>query len=211
MSKVRPDSSTTNQLLDRVRRGERAAYEQLFQRHRAYLRRIIRMRLDPRLRCRVDPSDIVQETQIEVFRRLDDFLRREPMPFHLWLRKTAQERLTMAHRFHLHSDRRSVCREALLPAGSSLRLAASVLISQSTPIDDYDRRELSRIAQAIMNAMPDQYREVLMMRILEQMSNQEVAQVLEIEPATASQRYGRALLRLRELLRERGLTDADDS
>jgi RNA polymerase sigma-70 factor (ECF subfamily) len=48
-------------------------------------------------------------------------------------------------------------------------------------------------------------REVLVMRNLELLSNHEVAQVLGIDPVAASQRYGRALLRLRKLLSEQGL------
>src|SRR5262249_17734926 len=108
-------SAEINRLLERVEAGDRQAFDELFATHRPYLRQLIELRLDQRVRTRVDPSDIVQETQLEAFRRLDDYLARRPMSFRLWLRKTACERLIMAHRFHLKARRRTVGREIPLP------------------------------------------------------------------------------------------------
>ena len=75
----------------------------------------LRHRFDPRLRARADPSDVVQEAQLEAHRRLDDYLARRPMPFHLWLRKTAYERLRMLQRRHLGAGQRATGREVMLP------------------------------------------------------------------------------------------------
>jgi RNA polymerase sigma-70 factor (ECF subfamily) len=209
VSRSTPDSTTTERLLARLRAGDQAAFLELFDRHRQALRRVIGLRLDRRLRQRVDPSDLLQETQLEAFRRLPDFLRRQPMPFHLWLRKTAQERLGMARRFHIDAGRRSVKREATLPAGSSLQLAERLLSAGPSPSERIDHRELSQKVREAVAELSDRDREVLMMRNVEQLSNQDVAQVLGIDPATASQRYGRALLRLRTLLIQRGVLDEE--
>ena len=118
MDEVTPDGAETQRLLELVAAGDRAAFEQLFAEHRAELRRVVEMRLDARLRARLDPSDVVQETQLEAFRRLGDFLERRPMPFRLWLRKTAQERLLMLQRQHLEAARRTVGREVALHDGT---------------------------------------------------------------------------------------------
>src|SRR5262245_43805993 len=91
MSQVKPDAPETDELLEAVRRGERQALDRLLGRHRAELRAFVALRLDPRLAARVDPSDVVQDAQVAMVRRLDDFLRRRPMPFRLWARKTAYE------------------------------------------------------------------------------------------------------------------------
>jgi RNA polymerase sigma-70 factor (ECF subfamily) len=92
MADVTPDSAETQRLLHQVCAGDASAFDALFARHRSYVRQVIELRLDPRLRARVDPSDVVQETQLDAFRRLPDYLERRPMAFRLWLRKTACER-----------------------------------------------------------------------------------------------------------------------
>src|SRR6516164_9561444 len=110
MDAITPDSTETRNLLRQIEAGDRQAFERLFDRYQAYLRQVVEVRLDPRVRARVDPSDVVQETQLEAFRRLPDYLTRRPMPFRLWLRKTAQERLLVTRRQHLEAGRRAVDR-----------------------------------------------------------------------------------------------------
>jgi RNA polymerase sigma-70 factor (ECF subfamily) len=207
MDELPPDETETQRLLQQVRGGDRLAFEQLFTRHRPFLRQIIELRLDPRLRSRVDPSDVVQETQLEAFRRLDDYLQRQPMPFRLWLRKTACERLLMAQRQHVGAARRAVGREVTLPDASSLQLAQQLLAGGSTPSQRLNREELAGQVRQAVTRLSETDREVLLMRNLEMLSNQEVALELQIDPAAASQRYGRALLRLRKLLVAGGLTE----
>src|SRR2546421_12761051 len=119
MSEVTPDSAETCGLLEQIREGDAGALEALLQRHRPELQSFVEYHLDPRLRARVDPSDVVQEAQIEMVRRMDDFLGRRPMPFHLWVRKTAYERLLNLRRDHRQRARRSVDREVRLPERSS--------------------------------------------------------------------------------------------
>src|SRR3954467_12424727 len=101
MDDAADDSAETRRLLERLQAGDAAAFEQLCERHRPLLLEFLRHRFDPRLRARAAPSDVVQEAQMEAYRRLDDYLARRPMPFHLWLRKTAYERLLMLQRRHL--------------------------------------------------------------------------------------------------------------
>ena len=98
MAEVQPDSAETGSLLERVARHDADALEELLVRHRLPLRDFIEFHLDPRLRARVDPSDVVQETQMELVRRMEDFLAQRPMPFRLWIRKKAYERLFQEHR-----------------------------------------------------------------------------------------------------------------
>ncbi len=105
MDEVSPDSTATRDLLEQARQGDRRAFDRLFARHRPEVRKFVELRLDARLRSRLDPSDVVQETQLEAFRRLPDFLERSPMPFRLWLRKTAYERLVKIHRQRLRAYR----------------------------------------------------------------------------------------------------------
>src|ERR1700757_2715447 len=84
---------------------------ELLDRHRDRLRRMVAVRLDPRLAAGVDPSDVVQEALAKADAKLDRYLRERPLPFYPWLRQLAQERLIDLHRRHVQARRRSVTRE----------------------------------------------------------------------------------------------------
>jgi RNA polymerase sigma-70 factor (ECF subfamily) len=164
--------------------------------------------MDVKLRGRVDPSDVVQETQLEAFRRLPDFLARQPMPFHVWLRKTAYERLLMARRRHIEAAARAVGREVPLPDRSSVLLAQRFLPRGSTPSQRLSRREQARRVHQAVARLPDLDREILVMRNLEERSYKEIALFIDVDPATARKRHGRALFRLHALLAESGPADS---
>jgi RNA polymerase sigma-70 factor (ECF subfamily) len=209
MDQAAADSTETQRLLDQARTGDRAAREELFARHRPYLRQLVELRLDPRLRPRVDPSDVVQDTQLEAARRLNDYLRQPPLPFRLWLRQLAQDRLLMTRRHHLGAARRALGREVALPDRSSLLLAERLQASGAVPGQQLDRQELARRVQWAITRLPEADREVLLMRSFEGLSFAEVACALAIAPAAARKRHGRALLRLGKLLAEGGLRESD--
>jgi RNA polymerase sigma-70 factor (ECF subfamily) len=207
MTEVKPDSEETTLLLQQVHQGE-PGFERLFDRHRAAVREVIRLRLDGRLRSRFDLSDVLQETEFEAYRRMPDYLERRPMPFHLWLRKTAQERVLMLRRRHGAAAARSVDRELPLPENSSVALAQHLAVSQTTPSAVLNEQELAaRVRQAVAD-LPEADREVLLMRTYEELSYNEIACILEIEPAAARKRHGRALIRLHQLLTAGGLTES---
>jgi RNA polymerase sigma-70 factor, ECF subfamily len=208
MGEVTPDSAETRGLLGQAEAGDRRAFEALFARYRDYLRQVVEVRLDPKVRARVDPSDVVQETQLEALRRLPDYLARRPMPFRLWLRKTAQERLLVVRRRHVEAGRRAVGREVPLPDRSSLLLAGG-LLAGSSPSRQAGRRELARRVRQALALLPEADREVLLLRAFEGLSNQEVACVLDLDPDAASKRHGRALLRLHQLLADGGLRESE--
>jgi RNA polymerase sigma-70 factor (ECF subfamily) len=208
MDQAKPDSGDTERLLQEARAGDQQAFQELFARHREYLHQVVALRLDPRVRPRLDPSDVVQEAQIDAFRRFGDFLERRPMPFRLWLRKTTCERLLRLQRYHRQAARRSVDREVGLPDGSAFTLVRQLLARGSTPSKHLERAETARRVREVLAQLSETDREILLMRNLEALSNQEVAEVLQIEPVAASQRYGRALLRLRKLLLTSGLLES---
>ncbi len=201
-----PDSEETQGLLRRLAAGDRRAIDRLLTMHRSELHRVVELRLEPRLRARVDPSDVVQEAQLDVLARLDDYLERRPMPFRLWLRKTTHERLLKIRRRHVEATCRSARREECLPDHSSLQLAQRLFARDATPSRQTARRELADRVRDAMARLAETDREILLMRVLESLPYEDVGQILAIEPAAARQRYGRALVRLNRLLRDMGLT-----
>jgi RNA polymerase sigma-70 factor (ECF subfamily) len=207
MAEVDPDSAETRRILDAVRSGDGSAFDQLFARHRPGLRRFVALRLDARVQARLDPSDIVQETQLEAYRRMDDFLKRRPMPFRVWLRKTAYERLLKLRRFHVDAAQRSVSRELGLPDQSSLLLARPFLDRQSSPSQQLAHSDVVRRVRRALGELSETDRQVLLMRSVEELNYREIGCILDLDPAAARKRYGRALLRLRKLLLEAGLLE----
>jgi RNA polymerase sigma-70 factor (ECF subfamily) len=209
MGQMAPDSVETQGLLEQAASGQGQAFGDLFARHRPVLRQAVALRLDARVRARVDPSDVVQETYLEAQRRLPDFLRRRPMPFRLWLRQTAHERVLMANRRHLGAARRSARRELPLPEESSAVLGRQLLAPGPTPCQQAAQEELARLVRHAVARLSEADREVLLMRTFEGLAYAEIACVLGVEPAAARQRHGRALLRLHDLLAQGGLTESE--
>jgi RNA polymerase sigma-70 factor (ECF subfamily) len=208
MHEPAPDAAQTQRLLEKARRGDHLAVEELLARHRPYLRQLVELRLDPRLRPRVDASDVVQEAQLEAARRLEAYLEDPAMPFRLWLRRLAQDRLVMLRRFHLGASRRSVGREVALPDRSSLLLARSLMNGGSTPSQTCAQQELAARVRRAVARLPAADREILLMRTFEELSYDEVAYLLQVDPAAARKRHGRALLRLHKILSEDGMTES---
>jgi RNA polymerase sigma-70 factor (ECF subfamily) len=135
---------------------------------------------------------------------MPDYLARAPMPFHVWLRLTAQQRLIDLPRQHLGAECRAAEREQPLPAESSLMLAQAVL-AMARPSQILEERELVQQVRRAVAALAEEDAEIILLRTFEDLSNQEAAQVLGVEPSAASKRYGRALLRLRQRLLALGM------
>jgi RNA polymerase sigma-70 factor (ECF subfamily) len=208
MHEVQPDSPETKALLEQIRAGDRQAVEQLLARHQTYLHRLVELRLDPRLRSRVDASDVVQEAHLEALNRLDAYLEQPALPFRLWLRRIAVDRALKARRHHLGTARRALGKEVPLPEQSSLVLARHLLAGGPTASQQLDHADLARRLRQAMAQLPEADREVVLMRHFEGLSNREVACLLGLDPATASKRHGRAMLRLHRILCESGLTES---
>ena len=200
-----PNSEQTDRLLDDARGGKSGAVDALLGQFREPLRRVIDLRLDPVLARRVDASDIVQDVLIEANQRLKDYLLSPDMPFHLWLRHLAQDRIIDTHRRHRTAQRRSIDREQAInrPAWadeSSTSLVAQLIDGEQTPATEAIQAELARKLTAAIDQLADDDREIILLRHHEQLANQDVAKMLKLSEAAASMRYLRALRRLRLVL-----------
>jgi RNA polymerase sigma-70 factor (ECF subfamily) len=210
-----PNRDETDRLLDDARKGDPGAVDRLLGEFREPLRRVIGLRLDPAIARRVDASDIVQDVLLEANGRLTDYLKSPDMPFHLWLRHLAQDRIIDTHRRHRLAQRRSVDREQPIarPAWadeSSVSLVAHLIDTDRTPTSEAIRHELQRRLATAIDHLSDDDREIVLMRHHEALSNQEVAAALGLTEAAASMRYLRALRRLRAVLVPEGDGAAGD-
>ena len=200
-----PESEETQELIVGAQRGDGDAVNRLLERHREAVRRMIEMRMDRQLQRRVDASDIVQDVLIDANRRLNGYLENPQLPFHLWLRQMAQDRLIDAHRRHRVAAKRSMDRERPLvarpgPDRSTMELAAQLCDSEKTPAAAAEWNELQARFCEALDQLDEQDREVVLMRHFEKLTNSEVAQALDLTPPAASMRYLRAVRRLRTVL-----------
>jgi RNA polymerase sigma-70 factor (ECF subfamily) len=198
-------STTPDDLLRRAAAGDQEALGQVFAHYRERLRQMVRLRLDRRLQGRLDASDVLQEAYLDFSRRLPEYARQPTMPFYLWLRLLTGQRMIDLHRMHLGAKMRDAGQEVslyrgALPQASSASLAAQLLGRLTSASRAAMRAETQIRVQEALNRMDAMDREVLTLRHFEMLSNDETAVVLGIKKSAASNRYIRALKRLKELL-----------
>lgn len=196
-------TSESDCLLERLRREGEPALAEVFSGHRARLERLVRFRMDPRLSARVDVADVLQEAFLDSAKRLGHYLAKPEAPLFVWLRGITLNTLMDCHRRHLGASLRDAAKDVSLfgaVSGSSELLAAQLVGPLTSPSRAAMRQEAAILIESALQQMDPTDREVLAMRHFEQLSNQEVADALGLSKTAASNRYVRALARLRELL-----------
>jgi RNA polymerase sigma-70 factor (ECF subfamily) len=204
-------SPDTDELLNRIGRGDSSAKGPLLERHRQRLRQMVAIRLDRRLQARIDPSDVVQEALGEAAGKLSKYAGQRPLPFYPWLRRITWERIIHLHRRHIRAGRRSVVREQVglpLPDESACMLVDRLLVAGSSPSKRMQRNEERDRLQSALLQLSEADREVLVLRYLEHLSTREIAAVLELAESGVKARQLRALQRLRALMRDNRTEDA---
>ena len=166
---------------------------------------MVDLRLDARVRSRLDPADVVQDAFLDAAKRLDDYLRDPKLPPFLWLRLIVGERLTTLHRHHLGTRMRDAGREVslyreALPQASTAALASMLLGRQTSPTQAAQRAERLLRVQEALNSLDPIDREVLALRHFEQLNRAEAALALAITEEAGAKRYIRALKRLKDVL-----------
>lgn len=202
-----PEHEQTQELVRAAAEGNDRAANDLLERHRDALRRLVRFRLDRKLAHRVDASDVVQDVLLEASRRLGDYINDPKVPFHLWLRQLARDRMIDLHRRH-HAQRRDVGKEQRLNQprfgdASSLDLAAQLPDDELTPAAATIRKELEQRFLDALDLLEESDREIIVMRHVEHLGNSEIADALNLSQAAAGMRYLRAIRRLRGILTNR--------
>lgn len=204
-------------LLRQAADGDQPALAALFDHYRKRLRQMVRLRLDRRLRGRVDPSDVLQEAYLDMARQLPGYFEQEDMSFFLWLRLVTGQRMMRMHRQHLGAAMRDAGREVslykgALPQATSVSLAAQLLGRFTSVTQAAVRAEMQVKLQEAINSMDPMDREIIALRHFEELSNNEAAEVIGLSKAAASNRYIRALARLQGILESiPGFLDASRS
>jgi RNA polymerase sigma-70 factor, ECF subfamily len=201
--------------LEKLKSGNEDAVAEVFSVYRDKLQRMIRFRLDRRLYGRVDTTDVLQDVWLESARRIQDYTNNPVVPFFVWLRQLAFQIIIDLHRRHLGAQKRNVSQEISLGqdrCDTSISIAAHLVGDLTSPSQAVMREERMGQLREALNNMDEIDREVLALRHFEELSNNEVAEVLGIRKTAASNRYVRALKRLKEVLESfSGFSSTTDS
>lgn len=188
--------------IHRLKQGGPDAVADAFSSYRERLEHMVAFRMDPRLRGRIDPADVVQEAFIEVARRAEDFLERPDVSFYVWVRKLTYQALINLHRRHFR-EKRGVAQEVhrrRSTNATTCSIAAMLIAQQTTPGRAAIREEERLQLHDALDEMEEIDREVVALRHFENMGNNEVAEILEISVTAASNRYVRAMTRLGKIM-----------
>jgi RNA polymerase sigma-70 factor (ECF subfamily) len=197
-----PGRWDAKQLLAGARAGDADCLGWLFEIYRNYLRLLASAQLNQRLRSRVNPSDLVQETFLRASRHFGEFCGSSEQEWLGWLRTILRRSvLKMVHR---QARKRSVLREVSLQelatrSGPEASGSANQIVSPgSSPSTQARRQELSSLLAERLSRLPGPYREVLVLRHLEGLSFPEVADRMGRPPGAVRVLWLRALERLRQ-------------
>ena len=199
------------------------------QEYRRRLQIMVEWRIDPRLRVRVSADDILQDAFKRAHQKWPDFLRRasqgdatpsetayQPMeteigsaitaiyglPVYLWLRQQVSDALIEAWRKHSREPR-DIRKDMPLPDSSALHLGFGLLGREPSPVSAIRRVEICELVRDAIRQLKEVDREVLLMRMTEEMSHKEIADALNITIDAACARYARALERFRKVWNKR--------
>ena len=162
-------------------------------------------RLDGRLRGRIDPDDVLQESYLAAAKRLSHFGEEAAFSPFVWFRMILAQTLVDIHRRHLGAQKRDARRDVAIQGSrfsqsTSASMAIQLVGDLTSPSQAAARAETLSAIQESVDKMAPMDREILALRHFEELTNSEVAAVLGIQEKAASIRYIRALRRLKTIL-----------
>jgi RNA polymerase sigma-70 factor (ECF subfamily) len=193
-------------LIERARAGEPVARAQLLESFRNYLRLLAYTGLEEALRDKADPSDVVQETLLKAHANFCQFRGGNEAELAGWLRQILARNLTDLSRHYRQTEARQVDRERSLEDlldQSSLALGKLVAIGGPSPSENAQRRELSLVLADALADLSADYRNVIVLRSLEERDWEDVAGRMQRTSGAVRVLWARALTRLRPLIEAR--------
>ncbi|MEQ1827910.1 MAG: sigma-70 family RNA polymerase sigma factor [Pirellula sp.] len=189
-------------VIQKAQNGDAQSLGELLAVYRGYLIGIAVAKLDPRLRARCNPSDIVQETMLEAFRDFPQFRGELEREFLAWIRQILANNLARAVQTHLLANKRDVRREKQIGAASSgSRLEKQenwIAGKDASPSSVLQKKELLHNVLNRVAKLPPHYRDVLVLRHIEEMPFEEIATRLGKSSGAVRMIWLRALESLRE-------------
>jgi RNA polymerase sigma-70 factor (ECF subfamily) len=205
MVMVVPAGRQTERDLTQALAGDPTAQGRLLERYRAYLELLARFQIGRRLAQKVDASDVVQEALLKASRGFADFRGKTETEMAAWLRHVLASALVDQVRRFYGSQRRNIRLERRLLGAldrSSQALDGGLISPHSSPSQRASRQERAVLVANALTRLPEHYREVLVLRHLEELSFPEIARRSGQTVDAVKSLWTRALARLRESFKE---------
>jgi RNA polymerase sigma-70 factor (ECF subfamily) len=193
------------QMIAEVRAGADAVLGPLLDLYRNYLRLLARVEIGRRLQGKVDASDLVQETFLEAHRNFARFRGTNEPQLVSWLRQILAGKVAYLLRHYLGTQGRDVRLERELAAdldNSSRLLGAELIASMSSPSQQAVRREQAVLLANALQRLPEDYREVIVLRHLQGLRFPEIGERLGKSVDSVQKLWLRGLARLRQVFGE---------
>ena len=194
-------SANVEQLIVEARTGEGAALGPLLETYRNYLRLLARLEIGKRLQSKVDESDAVQEVFLNAQRYFPTFRGNAEGQFAHWLREILAGVIANHVRRYLGTQARNVRLEQDIAADldrSSVMLDRGLAAVQSSPSEQADRHEQAMALTNGLAALPDDYREILVLRHFEGLTFPDAAKRMDRTVNSVEKLWMRALVQLRQ-------------
>lgn len=196
-------ASDADELVKRLKDQDLTALAELFEINRDRLSRMVSIRMDRRLKGRIDATDVLQEAYMILSQKIGNFADYPDMSPYVWMRLTVNDRLIALHRKHIQAGKRDARKEISMsqkanPDESSAEIVDTLADTVSSVGGKVARAEVTKMIKATLECMEDKDREIILMRIFEGMSNAEAAQALDLTANGASSRFSRAMDRLQK-------------
>ena len=193
-------------LFNRAREGSNSCLGTLLTLYTNYLKLLVATQIDNRLRTRVSPSDIVQDAFFEAHRDFNQFRGASTAEFVAWLRRIAVNNLLRAVEQHVLAEKRDVRRQISIDdvgrrlEQSTVRLQSLLVAPAETPSHCAVRRENEILLADALTALPADYRDIIMLRHIQGLSFDEVAERMQRSGGAVRMLWLRALKKLREIM-----------
>jgi RNA polymerase sigma-70 factor (ECF subfamily) len=200
---VTPPSPDLEALLSAARAKDAAALGKLLEGYRPYVKLLARLGINHRLQGKLDASDLVQETFMEAHRDFPQFRGTTEAELLAWLRQILISNLANQARRFLGTQGRDVRleRELAIEVDVSSRLLERGLLARDTsPSQQAASREQAVLLADVLAKLPDDYREVIILRHLEGRTFPEIAAHMGRSSDAVKKLWARALARLRGLV-----------
>jgi RNA polymerase sigma-70 factor (ECF subfamily) len=190
-------------LLPAFRAGDAAVGDTLLRRFEPWLKLMARLQLESRFQAKFDPSDVVQQAMLEALKAAPQFRGTTEGEFVAWLRQILTHALAHEIRRYAGTAKRDLAREVSMEQAltqTSQRLGDMLAATGTSPSQAVVKREQSVLLAEVLERLPEEFREVILLRNLEGLPHEEVARRMGRSSGAVRMLWVRALARLREEL-----------